>query len=88
MGLMNLFRPKWKHSDPAVRRAAVSELQDQDTLIKVARNDEDLHARKAAVEKINSETVLAIIATNDEDPSVRQAACKRQESLRGLIEIN
>ena len=41
MGLTDLFRPKWKHSDSSVRRAAVKELDDQAALAYVAKNDKE-----------------------------------------------
>jgi hypothetical protein len=39
MGLFDIFRPRWKHSDALVRKAAVEKLTDQGRLWKIAVSD-------------------------------------------------
>ena len=39
MALSDLFKPKWKHSDPNVRKAAILNITDQKVLAEVAKND-------------------------------------------------
>jgi uncharacterized protein DUF349 len=51
MGLFDRRRnvPEWKHDDPAVRRAAVADLNDPALLAEVARTDGDERVREEAV---------------------------------------
>ncbi|MFH1158334.1 MAG: ankyrin repeat domain-containing protein [Pseudomonadota bacterium] len=77
MAFMDLFRPEWKHSNGAVRKAAVGKLTDQAVLAEVANDDEDWRVRKAAVEKLTDQTVLTKIAKNDKNSAVRIAAEKK-----------
>lgn len=78
MGLFDKFRtPKWKHEDAKVRLEAVKELDDQEILAEIAKNDSDKDVRKEAVKKISNESVLADIAENDSDKDVREEAVER-----------
>ena len=51
MSIMDLFRPKWKHSDPIVRRKAVQELKTDEVEIleAMAASDEDIDVRVEAI---------------------------------------
>jgi hypothetical protein len=48
MGLLDMFRPKWKHSDWHIRESAVKNLTDQVLLAKIAVRDKDWHVREMA----------------------------------------
>lgn len=78
MGLLDKFRsqPRWKHTNPAVRTAAVEELplDQQDVLLAVAREDRDAGVRLAALRKIISPASIAEIARQDSDSRVRDEA--------------
>ena len=87
MGFFDLFRPKWKHPDPAVRLAAVERLDDQAVLVVVATADADEDVRKAAVERLDDQVVLVEIATTDADEDVRKAAVERLDDQEVLVEI-
>lgn len=52
MAFLDIFRPKWKHSDAAVRLKAVKTLAEQKALCSVATGDPDSAIRLEAVEKI------------------------------------
>jgi len=52
MKLIDLFRPKWKHSDPAVRLAAVENLTYYKKLAYVVKNDKDIDVRDKAINKL------------------------------------
>jgi hypothetical protein len=52
MNFLDLFRPKWKHSQPRVRRAAVEKLTDQALLGEIAKTDSDRDVRMAAVKEL------------------------------------
>lgn len=78
MGLLDRFRaqPRWKNGSPAVRAAAVEELplDQQDTLVAVAREDRDPAVRIAALRKVIDPAIVAAIGTADADERVREEA--------------
>jgi hypothetical protein len=82
MGILEKLRPtpRWKHTDPAVRAAAVYELgpDEGDALRALAREDADARVRRAAVARLDDIDVLADIASTDPDEDVRT------EAVRGL----
>jgi hypothetical protein len=81
------FRPKWKHSDPAVRRAAVAHLADQPALAHIAKNDKDSEVRKAALARVTEQYDLADVAKNSLDSEVRKAAVERVADQLALADI-
>ncbi|MBI5479448.1 MAG: DUF349 domain-containing protein [Deltaproteobacteria bacterium] len=74
MGLFDLFRPKWKHSDAEVRARAVRLLDDDAILAQVAQGDPDDRVRKVAIKRLLDTEVLAAVAKDDADEGVRRAA--------------
>ncbi len=78
MGLLDRFRaqPRWKNGSPAVRAAAVEELplDQQDTLVAVAREDRDPAVRIAALRKVIDPAAVAAIGRADADERVREEA--------------
>ena len=70
-GLINLFRPKWRHTDSQVREAAVGRLTDPRLLTRIAQKDESLSVRGAAVQKLADHALLAAIAQTDAPEYVR-----------------
>jgi hypothetical protein len=84
MGLADFFRPKWRHSDVAVRTAAIRALDAQETgiLVQVVRNDTDDNVRKLALRKIVNPQTLAELAGADLDQNLRDLASERLSSLR------
>ncbi len=78
MGLLDRFRaqPRWKNASPATRIAAVEELplDQQDTLVSIAREDRDAMVRVAALRKIIDPSVVAAIGKADADTRVREEA--------------
>jgi hypothetical protein len=85
MGLLDRFRaqPRWKHSNSAVRIAAVEELplDRQDTLIGIARDDRDPAVRVAALKKVIDPAAIAAIGRADTDERVRE------ESVTLLVDL-
>jgi hypothetical protein len=75
MALKDLFRPKWKHSDPEVRLDAVISMTDQGLLAEIAKTDEWYKVREAAVGQISDGQVLTTLARSN-DKSVRWAVCE------------
>ena len=67
MSLLNLFRPAWKHSDPAIRLKSLDSLPPEkpDLLLEIATTDPDDHIRLAAAERIDDLHKLEKIASSD-----------------------
>jgi hypothetical protein len=91
MGIQDwfLFGRKWKHSDPAVRCAAVEDLADVSILSEIAKCDTDASVRLAAVARLTDQVLLLESARNDYDASVRQAAATKitdRTFLAGLVD--
>ncbi len=73
MGLIDLFRPKWKHSNPDVRLAAVEELDtDSNALSEVASRDADPRLRTAALRRIEDPQLLSRLGTEERDEAVKR----------------
>lgn len=70
MGFADLFRPKWKHSKPAVRTEALRAMgaDATDIIVEMARTDAEDTVRRAAIEKIVDPEVLSSIAKDDASP--------------------
>jgi len=80
MGILEKLRPqpRWKHTDPAVRAAAVYDLgpDDHEALKALAREDAEARVRRAAVTRVNEVAVLGDIARTDPDEDVRAEAIR------------
>jgi hypothetical protein len=78
MGLLDRFRaqPRWKNASPAVRSSAVEELplDQQDTLVAIAREDRDPGVRIAALRKVIDPAVIAAVGRADADERVKEEA--------------
>jgi hypothetical protein len=76
MALLEIFKskPKWLHSDPAVRAEAVRALssEDQALLASIARTDADARVRRLAVKRLHDVAVLAEIVAAETDGGVRE----------------
>lgn len=83
MGFTDLFKPKWKHSNVAVRTDAVKQLSADDTaiLVQVAKNDVDEGVRRLALRKIASAEVLSELAEQHLEGELRDVALERASSL-------
>jgi len=76
MALGDLFRPKHKHSDAAVRAEAVRAMSGDDAklLADIARSDDDPQVRRIALDKLTDPDLLAELADTEPDPGVRAHA--------------
>jgi hypothetical protein len=83
MGIADLFRPKYRHSDVRVRTEAVRALtrDDADLLTQIARTDREPSVRRLAIEKIDAAEVLATIAREDAERALRDLAGDRASEI-------
>src|SRR3954471_1455418 len=83
MGIADLFRPKYRHSNVRVRTEAVRALTSDDAaiLVQIARTDRDIGVRRIAIEKIDEADVLAQIAAAETERSLRDYAGERAAQL-------
>ena len=83
MGIADIFRPKYRHSDVKKRTEAVKALTHDDAgiLLEVARTDRDIGVRRLAIGKIEEAKVLAEIAAAETERSLRDFAGERAAQL-------
>jgi hypothetical protein len=83
MGLADLFRPKWKHSNPEVRAEAVKQLGDDQAqlLAIIVRQDRDARVRRIALKRIADAELLYEVAEHDPDEALRDAAAEKADEL-------
>ena len=83
MGLLDLFRPKWKHSRADVRLEAVRELGEDDlpTLREVALRDPEVKVRELALRRIPDAVALTELAREETVASLRELAGRRASEL-------
>ena len=88
--LGKLFKPRWQHRDAEVRAQAVATLdprQDQETLSKLAHDDDSARVRAAAVSALLDLHLLDRLIETDSDAGVRDAASHRFVALlAGTVE--
>lgn len=91
MGLFDLFRPKWKHSDPDVRLAAASEVADENILIEMAAKDREWFVRHNALDVLHARNcgqhAYAHLARHARDEEIRRKAIKRLTDQAVLQEV-
>jgi tetratricopeptide (TPR) repeat protein len=87
MALADWFRPKWRHSNPSIRIAAVKALTSPATLARVAKADADASIRRVAVEMLSDQGVLGEVAKADADEQVRALALSRVTEAAVLADI-
>ena len=83
MGLVDLFRPKYRHSDVRVRTEAVKALTAEDAVIleQIARTDRDIGVRRIAIEKIETPDVLAALGDAETERSLKELINDRAAEL-------
>jgi hypothetical protein len=81
MGILERLRPqpRWKHSDPTVRAAAVYDLgpDEGDVLRALAREDAEARVRRRPWRASTTWPSLGEIAKTDPDPDVRNEATRQ-----------
>ena len=54
MGMLNWFRPRWKHSDSDIRRAAITEIEDPQILVQMIVADAEWFVRHEALARLRA----------------------------------
>jgi hypothetical protein len=85
MGILERLRPqpRWKHTDPTVRAAAVYDLgpDEGDVLRALAREDAEARVRRAAVARLDDVAILGEVVRTDPDADVRTEAARQLTGL-------
>ncbi len=77
-----LFKPKWQHDDPRIRRKAFeSGDPPAQAVCEAARSDSDSEVRQCAVQRLEDLDLLAELAGSDASAAIREAAGRRQRTL-------
>lgn len=85
MSLLEPFsKPRWQHRDPAVRLAAVEELDDETVLLEVLQADEDAAVRARALSRIGAAALDRLI---DNTPPWLTAELLRQARKQRLGQL-
>lgn len=78
----NLFTPRWRHSNPKIRRQALEELTgNHEVLAQIARQDPDSELRLLAIKHLTDLSVLEHITCTETDQKVREHAVSRLREL-------
>jgi hypothetical protein len=96
MAILDLFRPKWRHSDPEVRKAALSEVSDRGLLKQISAQDDHVEVRAAAAARLHGDLLqrkesierelarLAPLITEEQRTLKQAAASPRDSDLANL----
>lgn len=80
MGLLNLFRPKWRHSSADVRRDALSGITDAEVLVDIIVGDGEWFVRHEAFAALRDlgadETSYRRLVRESGDEEIRRKAVK------------
>jgi hypothetical protein len=83
MSFLDRFKPqpRWKHTDPAIRAAAVAEIPDdaehRGVIEELAMGDENASVRSAAIARVADTALLARLAKWERDPDLRRQVTDR-----------
>jgi len=75
----NLFKPKWKHKDPSIRKQAIIELDKDDSqtiLQEIVNLDENIEIQQLALKRINDLSFIHQIAQSTKTAKVKELASK------------
>ncbi len=52
--MLKIFTPKWQHEDPEVRKEAIAEVTEEETLLEILGTDDNADVKQLAIAKINN----------------------------------
>jgi hypothetical protein len=77
-----LLKPKWEHTDPRKRQAALTSGNvPPEAVVKAAREDKDPNVRRCAIERVEDLGLLNELARADTQILIREAAGRRLQEL-------
>lgn len=83
MGLRDLFRPKWKNADPAIRLQAIEALSpasQTSILVEIVQQDADDRVRRAALRKIDDIQVLDRLFSSENTLPLREVLLQQMQA--------
>jgi len=84
--LLNIFRPRFKHSDESIRLNEIDNITDGKILLKIVSEDKSILVRKKALEKIDNSVILEGLILNSPIEFIQLKAYEKLRSLK--IPIN
>jgi hypothetical protein len=87
MSFIDIFRPRWDHSDGTEAGRAVKSISNQMLLAKIAKKARTEQARSSAVENLTDQALLAEITKTDGEASVRARAVAKLTNQAVLAEV-
>lgn len=69
MSLKDLFAPRWRHPDPAVRIKAIKKVKFPSQLEQIIYEDDSREVRDAAMERLSRLKKKKVLVREDEDNS-------------------
>ena len=87
MGFMDIFKPQWKHSDPAVRAAVIRSMAEdhQDILLSMALEDAEAGNRLAAARRVKDVDMLRKLRDRTTEKAVKEMALKQLAERLGEL---
>jgi exonuclease SbcC len=77
-----LFKPRWEHPDPGIRRQALESGEvPADVLAKAAREDRDTDVRRCAVQRLSDLNLLDTLLATEPPGDIRAVAERRRHEL-------
>lgn len=87
MGIRDIFKPKYKHSNVNVRLQAIRKMENQKILADIVKNDVSRKVRKEAARKIKDKKVLVDLAINHPSNHVRLDAIDNIDNEKDLVDV-
>ena len=94
MSFLDRFKPqpRWRHTDAAIRAAAVSEIPDDEesrqTIRELASADEDVRVRRAASERLARAADLLPLAQSEKDEELRRTLIERLVAIASAPSVD
>ncbi|MCY4187462.1 MAG: hypothetical protein OXD30_03160 [Bryobacterales bacterium] len=91
MGLLNWFRPKWRHSDADVRIESLAQVSEPETLADIIVADSEWFVRHEAFAKLRSlapdQSHYARLMRESDDEEIRRKAVKIMTDVTELERV-
>ncbi|MCY3021653.1 MAG: HEAT repeat domain-containing protein [Planctomycetota bacterium] len=85
MAFFDFLKPKWQRSDPEVRKAGISSLEDQTLLDRISRTDEDPSVQEAASRRLQTLMERHVKGLAN---TVRNGDDDREQAVKTLVNMH